>query len=77
MREKLSTLLEKAKILADGGITEISGVSVILGHEPYIFDPCSCCDLERLCYDSSDIFILCKNCDTITREDCFLITFEK
>jgi len=75
MKEKLSTLQEKAKILANGGITEISGMKVILGHEPYIFDPCFGCDMDSICHMGNDIYILCKNCDTITGEDCFLIPF--
>lgn len=76
MREKLSTLHEKAKILANGGIVEISGMRVILGHEPYIFDPCFCCDMDHLCRKGNDICNLCEECDSITGENCFLIPFE-
>ena len=76
MNENVSTLHEKAKILADGGIVEISGMRVILRHEPKLLDPCAVCDIGFLCCKGTDIFELCVECDSITGEDCFLIPVE-
>ena len=64
---------EKAIRLIEGGIVEVSGLCVRIGHSPYIFDPCFCCDMDCLCHKGNSICNLCEECDSITKEDCFLI----
>lgn len=71
------TVHDKAIRLIEGGIVEVSGMNVTLGHEPYIFDPCFVCDMDCLCHKGNDICELCEECDSITREDCFLIPVVK
>lgn len=66
-------LHEKAIRLVEGGIVEVSGLSVAMGHERYIFDPCLCCDMDCLCHHGNDLCRLCEECDAISHEDCFLI----
>lgn len=73
MSENAKTIHEKAIRLIEGGVVEISGLSVIMRHEPYIFDPCFVCDMDCLCHAGNDICNLCEECDAITGEDCFLI----
>ena len=75
MSESAKTIHEKAIRLIEGGVVEISGMSVIMRHEPYIFDPCYVCDMDCLCHKGNDICNLCEECDLITGEDCFLIPF--
>lgn len=67
------TVHDKAIRLLEGGIVEVSGINVIVAHEPYIFDPCFVCDMDCLCHKGNDICELCEECDSISREDCFLI----
>ena len=75
MSESAKTIHEKAIRLIEGGVVEISGMSVIMRHEPYIFDPCYGCDMDCLCHKGNDICNLCEECDTILGEDCYLIPY--
>lgn len=75
MNDKMSTLQEKAKILIDGGIVVVSGMRVILRHEPGIFDTCAVCDMDYLCHFGTELHLVCRECDSITGEDCILIPF--
>lgn len=63
---------EKAIRLIEGGIIDVEGHSVKLVKEPYIFDPCFCCEMDCLCHSRSEMCEVCKECDEITRMDCFL-----
>lgn len=76
MKKKNSTLHEKAIRLVEGGIVEVSGISVIMRHEPDIFNPCFVCDMDSLCHSGNEICKLCQECDLITGEDCCLIIYE-
>ena len=73
MSENAKTIHEKAIRLIEGGVVEISGMSVIMRHEPNLEDPCMLCDMDCLCYMGNDICDLCMECDVITRVDCPLI----
>lgn len=59
--------------LIEGGIEEIDGLCVALRHEPYIFDPCLTCELDCICHKGTTFCDVCKECDAITHEDCFLV----
>ena len=63
----------KAIRLVEGGIVDINGLSVALRHAPVIFDPCFECEMDCLCHQGNDICNVCEECDSITREDCFLV----
>lgn len=63
--------------LVEGGIEEVDGLSVKLGHKPLIFPPCSCCEMDSLCHQGSKMCELCVECDSIKNEDCFLILMDK
>lgn len=77
MKKTEKTLHEKAIRLIEGGVVEISGMSVRMRHEPYIWDPCRLCDMDCLCIMGNDICNLCVECDTILGEDCILIPTTK
>jgi len=64
---------EKAIRLIEGGIVDVDGHSVKLGKEPYIFDPCFCCEMDSLCHIGNEMYSVCEECDNITHMDCFLI----
>lgn len=76
MNEKNSTLKEKAMVLVEGGIVEVSGIRVKMRHEHEIFNPCFLCDVEPICHNRSELSELCQECDLITGEDCSLIIYE-
>lgn len=67
---------EKAIRLVEGGIVEVGGISVILHSEPDIFDPCFCCDMDSLCHFGTEMHLVCRECDSITKKDCILIPLE-
>lgn len=67
---------EKAIRLVEGGIVEVGGISVILHSEPDIFDPCFCCDMDSLCHFGTEMHLVCRECDRITKKDCLLIPLE-
>ena len=73
MIKKKMTIHEKAVRLVEGGIVEISGKSIMMRHKPYLFDPCFVCEINCLCHFVDEIFYVCSECDTITKEDCFLV----
>lgn len=73
MSKNAKTIHEKAIRLIEGGVVEISGLSVIMRHGSHIFDPCAVCDMDCLCHKGNDICTLCEECDAITGEDCLLI----
>lgn len=66
---------EKAIRLVEGGIVEVNGISVILHSEPYLFDPCYCCEIGCLCHKGNEMCSVCEECDRITNNDCLLIPF--
>lgn len=68
---------EKAIRLIEGDIVEVGGISVLLHREPYIFDPCLCCDMDYLCHKGNEMCSVCEECDRITKNDCFLIPYEQ
>lgn len=59
--------------LVEGGQIVVDNHRVKLGHAPYIFDPCFCCDMECLCHEGNNMCNVCEECDSLLREDCFLI----
>lgn len=67
---------EKAIRLIEGGIVEVEGHHFSLKHERYIFDPCFVCEMDSLCDPEGDICAICEECDSITREDCYLVLTE-
>lgn len=73
MNHNHESMHEKAIRLIEGGIVEVSGLCVRMGYSPYIIDPCFCCDMDSLCHKGNPICDLCEECDSITKEDCFLI----
>lgn len=64
---------EKAIRLIEGGIVEVSGLCVRMGRAPGYLDSCYCCEMDCLCHKGNPICDLCEECDSITREYCFLI----
>ena len=69
---KKESVHEKAIRMIEGGIIDIEGHAVRLIREPYIFDPCLCCEMDSLCHIDSEMCNVCKECDFITGDDCFL-----
>ena len=68
---------EKAVRLVEGGIVDINGQSVMLAKYPYIFDPCFCCDMGRFCHYENEMFLVCEECDSISKMECFLMPYEQ
>ena len=64
---------EKAIRLIEGGIVDVDrhSVKLVKGHD--IFDPCYCCEMDCLCHSGSEMCEVCKECDDITKMDCFLV----
>lgn len=71
--KKVNSLHEKAVRLCEGGIVEVDGLSVKLRLDKYIFDPCIVCEMDSLCHKGNDICDLCEECDSLIKEDCYLI----
>lgn len=64
---------KKAIRLIEGGIVGISGHYVKMGRAPFELDACDCCNMDCLCHKGDPICDLCEECDSITRDNCFLI----
>lgn len=64
---------KKAIRLIEGGIVEVSGLCVRMGRASFELDACGCCDMDCLCHKGNSICDLCEECDSITRDNCFLI----
>ena len=73
MKHNNESIHEKAIRLIEGGIIEVSGLCVRIGHSPNIFDPCYVCEMDCLCHKGNPICDLCEECESITRDNCFLI----
>lgn len=71
-----NSIHEKAIRLVEGGIVNVDGHSVKLSKEPYIFDPCFCCEMDSLCHFGTEMHLVCRECDKITQMDCFLVLIE-
>lgn len=69
---KKQTIHEKAIRLIEGGQVVVGGNLVTMVHDKYIFDPCICCDIDYSCSLYSEMYYVCKECDIILKEDCFL-----
>lgn len=72
MEKKKQSLHDKAIRLVEGGVVEVDGHSVKMGHQSFIFDPCFVCEMDSLCHKGNEFCNLCEECDYITGEDCFL-----
>lgn len=73
MNEKMKmSVHDKAIRLIEGGIVEVDGHCVRLHRDKYIFDPCFVCEMDCLCHKGTEMCSVCEECDSITREDCFL-----
>ena len=64
---------EKAIRLIEGGIVKINGKFVELCKAPYVFDPCLSCEMDSLCQFVDEMHLVCRECDKITKMDCWLI----
>lgn len=64
---------EKAIRLVEGGIVEVSGLCVRMSRAPFEMDACDGCDMDCLCHKGDPICDLCEECNSITRDNCFLI----
>lgn len=64
---------KKAIRLIEGGIVEVSGLCVRMGRAPFELDACDCCEMDCLCHKGNSICDLCEECDSITRDNCYLI----
>lgn len=71
--KKKESVHQKAIRLVEGGIVEIDGLYVRLCRDSYIFDPCFCCEMDSLCHFGDEMQIVCRECDIISRQDCFLV----
>ena len=63
---------DKAIRLIEGGIVEVDGHCVGMIHQADISDPCYVCELDCICHQGNAICELCIECDSITRDNCFL-----
>lgn len=69
---KENELHAKAIRLIEGGHVEVSGHMVKLVRYKNIEDPCLCCEMDCLCHFGTDMHLLCRECDSITGDDCML-----
>ena len=63
---------EKAIRLVEGGIVDVDGHSVRLNKDALTFLPCDCCEMDSICLEGTEMCDVCKECDAITKLDCFL-----
>lgn len=71
--ENKQSIHDKAIRLVEGGIVEVDGLCVRMMHGNNIFDPCFECKMDSLCCRGDEMSSVCEECDSITREDCFLV----
>lgn len=72
MKEKKQSLHDKAIRLVEGGIVEVNGHSVKLGHDTDFYDPCFICEMDCLCHKGNEFCNVCEECDSLTDNNCFL-----
>lgn len=73
MVDNHTSIHEKAIRLIEGGIVEVSGLCVKMGRAPLELLACYDCEMDCLCHKGNPICDLCEECDSITRDNCFLI----
>lgn len=76
-KEDIDSLHSKAIRLLEGGVVSVQGLSVKVVVDNYLFDPCFVCEMDSLCHYGTDIHLLCRECDIISRKDCFLVLVGK
>ena len=75
-KETIDSIHSKAIRLLEGGVVEVQGLSVIVRVEEHLSDPCFVCEMDCICHYGNEMCIVCRECDMITRKDCFLILCE-
>lgn len=71
--ENKQSIHEKAIRLLEGGIVEVDGHSVRVKKTPTYFDSCNYCEMDCLCHTGTEMELVCKECDSITLRNCFLV----
>ena len=64
---------DKAVRLVEGGIVEVDGLCVRLNRDALSFLPCDFCEMDSICYEGTEMWSVCVECDNITNEGCFLM----
>ena len=64
---------DKAIRLLEGGIVIVNGLSVKLCKCPIVEIACNICEMDCICKFGSDMANVCRECDMISKESCYLI----
>lgn len=73
------TIHEKAIRLIEGGQVNVDGHCVRMKQVIGTWDICMLCEMDCLCKEGSEMVQVCRECDDITGNHCFLIliTYDK
>ncbi len=70
---KQEELHAKAIRLIEGGSVQVGSHFVRLVRYKNLYDPCHDCEMDCLCHFGTDMHLVCRECDIITRDDCMLV----
>lgn len=70
--ENKQSIHEKAIRLLEGGIVDVDGHSVRVVKTPNYFDACNYCEMDCLCHSGTEMELVCKECDDISKRNCVL-----
>ena len=71
MKEK--EIHDKAIRLLEGGIVNVDGLNVKMDKCPIEAFSCDRCEMDSICKFGSDMANVCRECDMISKDDCYLI----
>lgn len=71
MKEK--EIHEKAIRLLEGGIVSVDGHGVKVGKLPWDVEPCYICEMDSICHMDTEMPFVCRECDMISQQNCYLI----
>lgn len=69
---KRDPIHEKAIRLIEGGLVNVDGHCVRLKQTKCDSDICLLCDMDSLCRRDSEMMMVCRECEYITRKNCYL-----
>lgn len=71
MKEK--EIHEKAIRLLEGGKVIVDGLSVKMAKCPTEELACNICKMDSICHFGSEMHYVCRECDMISQQNCYLI----
>lgn len=69
---KEQTIHEKAIRLIEGGQVSVDGHCVRMKRAEKGLPSCMQCEMDSICQSFSDMYFVCRECDSITRKSCYL-----